>query len=136
MQNGYGEEIVFFRTLKRSSTSLSKKLVLEEKASVLGGSSNEDTDSDAEIDPLKLDQVQSSKTTVYWVSYTEGEQRVLMFTQDENIFIKVRSIVDPEISEKEIFFTISGIDLSLVSMKISKNFSKKIIFLNIFIFLN
>lgn len=114
-KNGYGEEMVFFRTLKRSSTSLSKKLVLEEKASILGGSSNEDTDSDAEIDPLKLDQVQSSKTTVYWVSYTEGEQRVLMFTQDENIFIKVRSIVDPEISEREIFFTISGIGLSLVS---------------------
>lgn len=106
---------MLFRTLKRSSTSLSKKLVLEEKSSVLGGSSNEDTDSDAEIDVLKLDQVQSSKTTVYWVSYTEGEQRVLMFTQDENIFTKVRSIVDPEISEKEVFFTISGIGLSLVS---------------------
>ena len=101
--------------MKRSSTSLSKKLVLEEKVSVLGGSSNEDTDSDAEIEILKLDQVQNSKAVVYWVSYIEGEQRVLMFTQDESIFLKVRSVVDPEVSEKEVFFAISGIGLSLVS---------------------
>ncbi|XP_033208533.1 vacuolar protein sorting-associated protein 13C-like [Belonocnema kinseyi] len=114
-KDGYGEETVIFRTLKRSSTSLSKKLVLEDKLSVLGGSSNEDTDSDAEIEILKLDQVQNSKSVVYWVSYMEGEQRVLMFTQDESIFLKVRSIVEPEVSEKEVFFAISGIGLSLVA---------------------
>ena len=98
-------------------------MLCEEKGSFLGGSSNEDTDSDAEIEILKLDQVKNSKSVVYWVSYMEGEQRVLMFTQNESIFLKVRSVVDPEISKKEVFFAFSGIGLSLVS-KIKLNNSK------------
>jgi hypothetical protein len=52
---------------------------------------------------------------VYWVSYLEGPQRVLLFTQDERIAYQARSNVDAEKSNMELFVSLSGIGVSLVS---------------------
>jgi vacuolar protein sorting-associated protein 13A/C len=52
---------------------------------------------------------------VYWVSYLEGPQRVLLFTQDERIAYQARSNVDAEKSNVELFVSLSGIGVSLVS---------------------
>jgi vacuolar protein sorting-associated protein 13A/C len=52
---------------------------------------------------------------VYWVSYLEGPQRVLIFTQDERIAYQARSNVDAEKSNMELFISLSGIGVSLVS---------------------
>jgi hypothetical protein len=53
--------------------------------------------------------------TVYWVSYLEGPQRVLLFTQDERIAYQARSSIDAEKSNMELFLSLSGIGVSLVS---------------------
>jgi hypothetical protein len=53
--------------------------------------------------------------TVYWVSYLEGPQRVLLFTQDERIACQARSNIDSEKSSLELFLSFSGIGVSLVS---------------------
>lgn len=62
-----------------------------------------------------LDHARQDETEVYWVSYMEGEQRVLLFTQHESVYLKARSIIDPEASKREIFLSIAAIGVSVVS---------------------
>lgn len=59
--------------------------------------------------------------TVYWVSYLENQQRVLLFTQDERVASNVRSRIDAEKSNTELFVSLCGVGVSLVSR--SKNFN-------------
>jgi len=59
--------------------------------------------------------------TVYWVSYLEGPQRVLVFTQDERIAYQARSNVDAEKSNMELFVSLSGIGVSLVSPAVPRH---------------
>jgi len=58
---------------------------------------------------------------VYWVSYLEGPQRVLLFTQDERIAYQARSNVDAEKSHMELFVSLSGIGVSLVSAAVPRH---------------
>ena len=121
LQDGYGQEIVTFRTLRRSPlTPIVKKLSRDARLStsansMSGCSSSDDTDSDAETDAPNVEKVRKNRAVVYWISYIEKKQRVLLFTQDENIFLKAKSIVDPECSRREIFCALAGIALSIVS---------------------
>lgn len=65
-----------------------------------------------------LDHARQDETEVYWVSYMEGEQRVLLFTQHKSVYLKARSIIDPEASKREIFLSIAAIGVSIVSENI------------------
>ncbi|KAF7991246.1 hypothetical protein HCN44_002808 [Aphidius gifuensis] len=136
--DGYGQETVTFRTLKRSplipqSNSTTKKFTNDPKfatsvnSSSICSSSDSDDDDDDDVDnnehnehnttttTTTTEKVQKNKAVVYWISYAEKKQRVLMFTQDEETFLKVKSIVDPENSKSEIFFALAGIGLSIVA---------------------
>ena len=53
---------------------------------------------------------------VYWASYLDGRQRVLLLTQDERIARRARRAIDAERSHLELFVSISGVGLSLVSL--------------------
>ena len=64
---------------------------------------------------FSLKKTRKDKVTVYWVSYLEGPQRVLLFTQDERIAYQARNNVDAEKSNMELFVSLSGIGISLVS---------------------
>lgn len=59
--------------------------------------------------------MRQDEAEVYWVSYMEGEQRVLLFTQHESVYLKARSIIDPEASKREMFLSIAAIGISIVS---------------------
>jgi hypothetical protein len=63
----------------------------------------------------QLKKTRKDKVTVYWVSYLEGPQRVLLFTQDERIACQARSNIDAEKSNMELFLSFSGMGISLVS---------------------
>ncbi|XP_043273461.1 vacuolar protein sorting-associated protein 13A-like isoform X2 [Venturia canescens] len=118
--DGYGQEVVTFRTLRRSPlTPIVKKLSQDARLStsansMSGCSSSDDTDSEADNESPNVEKVRKNRAVVYWISYMEKTQRVLLFTQDENIFIKAKSIVDPECSRREIFLALAGIGLSVV----------------------
>lgn len=124
--DGYGQETVTFRTLKRSpiithSNSINKKFINDAKfatsinsASICSTSSS-DTDSEAEANAPTMEKVQKNKAIVYWISYAEKKQRVLMFTRDENTFFKAKSLIDPECSKNELFIALAGIGLSIVA---------------------
>ncbi|XP_044592317.1 vacuolar protein sorting-associated protein 13A-like isoform X2 [Cotesia glomerata] len=123
--DGYGQETVTFRTLKRSpvmphSNSVTKKYPNDTKFahsvnSTSLCSSSDDSDSEAEANAPTIEKVQKNKAIVYWISYAEKKQRVLMFTQDENTFLKAKSLVDPECSKNEIFLALAGIGLSIIA---------------------
>lgn len=113
-----------FRTLKRSpiipqSSSSTKKFPNDAKFATSVNSSSicssSDSDSEAEPDAPTMEKVQKNKAVVYWISYAEKKQRVLMFTQDEETFLKAKSLVDPESSKNEIFLAIAGVGLSIVA---------------------
>jgi vacuolar protein sorting-associated protein 13A/C len=55
------------------------------------------------------------KVIVFWVSYLEGAQRVLLFTQDEQVAFYAYSRIDSERSNVELFLSLKGIGLSFVS---------------------
>lgn len=49
----------------------------------------------------------------------ETNQRVLLFTQHETVFLKAKNIIDPESSKKEIFLSFAGIGISIVRIHLS-----------------
>lgn len=63
-----------------------------------------------------LKKTRKDKVIVYWVSYLEGQQRILMFTQDERVACQARKKIDAERSNIEIILSFCGIGLSLVSI--------------------
>ncbi|XP_011303575.1 vacuolar protein sorting-associated protein 13C [Fopius arisanus] len=137
--DGFGQEVVTFRTLKRSPEMVyssgsrrgrntrgkSRTESHESQRSVDhddSSSASSDEDSTLEDDKIdKLDKIkqvqkiQKNKTIIYWISYLEKRQRVLTFTQDEHIFLKMRAAVDPEYSRTEVFLGLSGVGISIVA---------------------
>lgn len=61
-----------------------------------------------------LKKTRKDKVVVFWVSYLEGLQRVLLFTQDERVAYHARGKIDAEKSIYETFLSMQGIGLSLV----------------------
>jgi vacuolar protein sorting-associated protein 13A/C len=52
---------------------------------------------------------------MWWVSFLDGKQRVLLFTLDMNIARDAQSVGELEPLDKEITVAIHGVGLSLVS---------------------
>ncbi|PNF18559.1 hypothetical protein B7P43_G08480, partial [Cryptotermes secundus] len=100
-KDGYGQERVSFHTVKQPCMVTSTPIVTAKLSASLkrmspkspvqeGSSSSDDTESD-EQKPQQLKKTRKDKVTVYWVSYLEGFQRVLLFTQDERIAYQARN---------------------------------------------
>ncbi|XP_026299715.1 vacuolar protein sorting-associated protein 13C isoform X2 [Apis mellifera] len=136
-KDGYGQEIVPLLIINNcndgiSSTSSIKsqnnKLVcLETTSEDFNNENNNYNDDCAKSSILKY--AQANKTVVYWVSYMEGNQRILLFTQEETVFLKAKSIIDPEPSKKEIFVSFAGIGVSII--KKSNEILKELMYANI-----
>lgn len=59
-------------------------------------------------------QTRRDKVVVYWASYLDKRQRVLLLTQDERIARRARRAIDAERSHLELFLSINGFGMSLV----------------------
>ncbi|XP_075226529.1 intermembrane lipid transfer protein VPS13A-like [Lycorma delicatula] len=137
-KDGFGQERVSFHIVKQQQPSstvpvttptvtakLSASLKRLSTAPADGSSSSSD---DSESDELHKTQLmkktRKDKVVVYWVSYLEGQQRVLLFTQDERLAYQARTKVDAEKSNLELFLSLKGIGLSLTTSD-KKNVCKK-----------
>lgn len=69
-----------------------------------------------------MKKMRKDKVVVYWVSYLEGQQRVLMFTQDERVAYHTRGWIDAEKSNLEVFVSLQSVGLSLVRDFVLKKF--------------
>jgi 6-phosphogluconolactonase (cycloisomerase 2 family) len=120
-QDGCGQEKVSFVTVERDSTFHSfgsPKSLANVKPSWSEGTSGSVTqlpNAESDIKPPVLEHVRQDNTLVYWVSYMEGEQRVLLFTQHESLYLKAKSVIDSETSKREIFLSIAAVGISIVS---------------------
>nr|XP_006815972.1 PREDICTED: vacuolar protein sorting-associated protein 13A-like [Saccoglossus kowalevskii] len=59
----------------------------------------------------------TEKTTIYWVSYLDGLQRVLLFTQNKNIAQIAKKANIAEQANMELFVALEGIGASLINSK-------------------
>ncbi|XP_066901628.1 intermembrane lipid transfer protein VPS13A isoform X3 [Halyomorpha halys] len=127
-KDGYGQERVSFHMVRKQGsapTSSQPPTVTAKLSASLKrlstplqsgqSSSSEDSESDELQKPQLSKKTRKDKVVVYWVSYLEGPQRVLMFTQDERIAYKARLRIDSEKSNVECFLSLKGIGLSLAS---------------------
>ena len=62
-----------------------------------------------------MKKTRKDKVVVYWVSYLEGRQRVLLLTQDERLAQHTRRRICAERSNFELVLSLAGIGLSLVN---------------------
>ncbi|KAE8750068.1 hypothetical protein FOCC_FOCC003192 [Frankliniella occidentalis] len=79
-----------------------------------GSSSSDDTESD-DLLRSQLKRTRRDKVVVYWVSYLEAHQRVLLFTQDERVSLSARKRIQSERSHLEAFLSLSGVGVSLMA---------------------
>ncbi|KAG7205210.1 hypothetical protein KM043_018296 [Ampulex compressa] len=116
--DGCGHEMVPLETVDRPNDKACPMKMLVNVKSTWTEDTFENSDSDNNCDTdivsVKLERSEKGKTTVYWVSYMECNQRVLLFTQQQSVFLKAKSIIDPEPSKKEIFFSLAGVGISIV----------------------
>nr|XP_018900199.1 PREDICTED: vacuolar protein sorting-associated protein 13A-like isoform X1 [Bemisia tabaci] len=140
-KDGYGQERVSFHMVKpqnnqQTLTAVGAKLSAglkklsvgrrEETNSVKSSSSD---DSDLDEKPQLTKKTRKDKVMVYWVSYLEGFQRVLLFTQDEKLAFQMRKKIDFEKSNMELFFSLKGIGISLIHERNSRQ--QEVVYLNI-----
>ncbi|KAL1131713.1 hypothetical protein AAG570_011326 [Ranatra chinensis] len=123
-KDGYGQERVSFHIMKKQQPSSPAPPTVTAKLSASlkrlstplqegATSSSEETESDEQQKPQLTEKTRKDKVIVYWVSYLEGQQRVLMFTQDERVSYQARCKIDTEKSHFEFFFSLKGVGLSL-----------------------
>ncbi|XP_034193125.2 intermembrane lipid transfer protein VPS13A isoform X1 [Osmia lignaria lignaria] len=147
-KDGYGQELIPLVIVEKCSGGsfnactvkpVNNKLMwLESKPESINRENNncddnddddDDDDNNDDNDDDDNDKSSTDKTIVYWVSYMEVNQRVLLFTQHETLFLKAKSIIDPEASKKEIFLSFAGIGISIVTK--SNEILKELIYGNI-----
>ncbi|KAL6266414.1 hypothetical protein P5V15_003265 [Pogonomyrmex californicus] len=116
--DGCGHEKVSFITIERrhstSHSSVTPKSLANTKSWSEDTSGNHVPSAESDAKSQSLEHVHQDQAEVYWVSYMEGEQRVLLFTQHESVYLKAKSIIDSEASKREIFLSIAAIGISVV----------------------
>ncbi|XP_076375159.1 intermembrane lipid transfer protein VPS13A isoform X2 [Megalopta genalis] len=138
-KDGCGQEIVplvIVDTCNSVSSSTysykqgnNKSTWLETKSASFSGSEKSNVcDEDLKSPTLKRSQTEQT-TVVYWVSYMQSNQRVLLFTQQEAVFLKAKNIIDPEPSKKEIFVSFAGIGVSIVTK--SNEILRELVYANV-----
>ncbi|CAH1799951.1 unnamed protein product [Owenia fusiformis] len=113
-KDGHGEVAMSITTVRRSSiidTSTGSTTMLD---------SSPDDDSELETTALvnsngAASQTKTDKVIIYWVSYLDGLQRVLLLTQDERVATKARQNNDSEPSQQAMFVSLGGVGVSIVN---------------------
>ncbi|XP_076444664.1 LOW QUALITY PROTEIN: intermembrane lipid transfer protein VPS13A-like [Babylonia areolata] len=109
--------------LKVQSLKVSTSIDFTDAADGSGESSGGEDESGDEIDgllPNKSDktlmgQTRFDKMVIYWISFLDGLQRVLLFTQDERIASAVRRVNEGELTNVASFVSLDGLTVSVVN---------------------
>ncbi|XP_067142942.1 intermembrane lipid transfer protein VPS13A-like isoform X2 [Centruroides vittatus] len=107
-RDGHGSETLTVHSLKQNAN-------IQKCKSPAETSSTDDDDSESEETALLPQKTRKDKVIVYWVSYLDDHQRVLLFTQDERVSKQVAKAIDGENANFECFLSLNGISLSLIN---------------------
>ncbi|XP_070568681.1 intermembrane lipid transfer protein VPS13A-like isoform X2 [Ptychodera flava] len=109
-----GKVNVSFDSVRRSSLPGDGEYVEGEDGSVYSTDEEEDKDKvDGLIEHPLLNKTE--KTTIYWASYLDGLQRVLLFTQDKSVIQLAKQANIQEQANMELFVSLEGIGVSLIN---------------------
>ncbi|XP_071800647.1 intermembrane lipid transfer protein VPS13A-like isoform X2 [Asterias amurensis] len=112
-RDGWGKVTVSVDSIKRSMMPGDGLYVEGDDASVYSSDEEDAVDSIMEH-PLMH---KKEKTTIFWVSYMDGLQRVLMFTQSPRIARAASQANISELASLELFVSLEGVGLSLINTK-------------------
>lgn len=92
-------------------------LVIQDTAETDDSSSPEDESDEVDglLDQSLLSRTRVDKMVIFWVSYLDGMQRVLLFTQDERVAKAVRKTSEGENAEIALFASLEGVSLSVIN---------------------
>ncbi|XP_038059684.1 vacuolar protein sorting-associated protein 13A-like isoform X2 [Patiria miniata] len=110
-RDGWGKVTVSVDSIKRSMMPGDGLYVEGDDASVYSSDEEDAVDSLMEH-PLMH---RKEKTTIFWVSYMDGLQRVLMFTQSPRIARAASQANISELASLELFISLEGLGLSLIN---------------------
>ncbi|XP_070527175.1 intermembrane lipid transfer protein VPS13A isoform X2 [Cardiocondyla obscurior] len=136
-RDGCGHEKVSFVTIERRHSASNSSITLKSLANMkswsedTSGNVNHVNIAETETKSQTLEHVHQGEAEVFWVSYMEGEQRVLLFTQHESVYLKARSIIDPEACKREIFLAIAAIGISVVEESNFHNVRRELLYASI-----
>lgn len=103
--DGYGEERVTLRSVRCNPESPES-------------SDTSDDDPSLVNDPAVSKRIRKDTVVVYWSSYLQAGQRVLLITEDERLARKARKVVEAERSSIELFCALYSCSISLVGISI------------------
>ncbi|XP_014674951.1 PREDICTED: vacuolar protein sorting-associated protein 13C-like [Priapulus caudatus] len=110
-KDGHGEVRMHIQSVKfrAPNGSVSKEPVMS--------SSTDEDDSEQEVIPLSelRKKMRTDKVIVYWVSFLDGPQRVLLLTQDERVAREARRLCESEKSNWELFLSLGNVSMSLIN---------------------
>ncbi|KAF5273457.1 hypothetical protein FQA39_LY07474 [Lamprigera yunnana] len=107
-KDGYGEEKISFHSVPPGN--------LNSKSSV-DSSSSEDSDTTDSVKTTLNRKVRRDKIVVYWICFSEGMQKVLLFTQEQRIANLITKTSLTRLCDFECLLTMSGIGVSIFSNK-------------------
>jgi len=64
---------------------------------------------------LNDDSSETSEIFIYWVSFLESGQRVLLLTTDADTALRTKSMIDPEKGSFELILSLTGVGVSLAT---------------------
>ncbi|UYV63297.1 hypothetical protein LAZ67_2003685 [Cordylochernes scorpioides] len=117
-QDGYGSEKLLFCTLRpgsRSRRSPQEPSSSDDDFTSPNAVFPDEEDSEWEGGETLPNKTRKDKVVVHWVSYLEGSQRVLLFTQEDRVAALARKEMEGEGTTLEVFVSMTGAGLSLVT---------------------
>ncbi|WAR06888.1 VP13A-like protein [Mya arenaria] len=67
------------------------------------------------LDTSLIGKTRSDKLVIYWVSYLDNKQRVLLFTQDERVAKGARQMNEAEQANLVVFISLDGVCVSVIN---------------------
>ncbi|KAB0792527.1 hypothetical protein PPYR_14486 [Photinus pyralis] len=118
-KDGYGEERINFHSVPSGSANPNKSSV--------ESSSSEDSDTADSVKTTLNRKVRRDKIVVYWICYSDGLQKTLLFTQEQKIATFTMKSYLTRLCDVECLISMSGIGISIFG----KNLKKEIAYVSV-----
>ncbi|KAK5650330.1 hypothetical protein RI129_001359 [Pyrocoelia pectoralis] len=104
-KDGFGEERINFHSVPPGNANLNKSSV--------ESSSSEDSDTADSVKTTLNRKVRRDKIVVYWICYSDGLQKTLLFTQEQKISTLTMKLYLTRLCDIECLLSMSGIGISI-----------------------
>ncbi|KAF5301566.1 hypothetical protein FQR65_LT08871 [Abscondita terminalis] len=118
-RDGFGEERISFHSVPPGNSN---------PKSSFESSSSEDSDTTDSVKTTLNRKVRRDKIVVYWICYSDGLQKILLFTQEQRIANLVTKTSLTRLCDFELMVSMSGLGLSIFA---EKNMKKELSYVSL-----